>query len=428
MSKGDLHKLVQDARKKLEGVNDDFRNEYNTLPHVFVVNPVSIKSQVLKQIGRTQKSLSDNLDIALTKAISEYVKALYDTFTFRQSKVFTYKVFGNLDYFYVIITSSEGTSNIYKQIDAIRNKYLSTLRNKIVKIFPKVTKEDTAHLLEIGHSEGHSISEVRLQKSLSQLTTFTPLAEIAGAEKVMNLVISAEERAIKNSLKRFHINFEYMEVEDESIKSNKGYRSAGENKILVEARKILDEFVANNDWANQKGSASPVELAISQLLEVSKKSGAKIVQGKIAKKTQGKSTASTTIKSKTTKKVKPVIINDDVSGLKLPKVEDTNWSSIISILNSKLQDTVAQNMHTPALNYRTGRFAHSVKVTGVEKTEQGYPSIVYTYQRNPYDVFDKSLGRPPWNTPGRDPKLLIDRSIREVMKELAVGRFYTRRA
>ena len=36
-------------------------------------------------------------------------------------------------------------------------------------------------------------------------------------------------------------------------------------------------------------------------------------------------------------------------------------------------------------------------------------------------------GKAPWASPQRDPRRLIDQSIREVAAGLALGRFYTRR-
>jgi hypothetical protein len=85
-------------------------------------------------------------------------------------------------------------------------------------------------------------------------------------------------------------------------------------------------------------------------------------------------------------------------------------------------------MGAPGLVYRTGKFANSTKVVNVETTRDGYPSIVFDYQRNPYDVFDRTLGESPWNTPARDPRALVDKSVREIVQEMAIGRFYTRRA
>ena len=84
-------------------------------------------------------------------------------------------------------------------------------------------------------------------------------------------------------------------------------------------------------------------------------------------------------------------------------------------------------MNPPHLVNRTGRFADSVKVTEIAETNKGFPSIGYTYQKNPYEVFEMGNGDDRWATPERDPRVLIDRSIREVAAQFAIGRFYTRR-
>ena len=84
-------------------------------------------------------------------------------------------------------------------------------------------------------------------------------------------------------------------------------------------------------------------------------------------------------------------------------------------------------MNSPALVNRTGRFAESVKITDIVKTRKGYPSIGYTYQRDPYQVFEEGVGTAPWANGKRDPRALIDKSIREIAAGFAIGRFYTRR-
>ena len=100
---------------------------------------------------------------------------------------------------------------------------------------------------------------------------------------------------------------------------------------------------------------------------------------------------------------------------------------MIAMLNKDLPDTVRKNMQAPALVNRTGRFSESVKVLEVTETSKGFPSIGYTYDNEPYGVFEMGIGAPPWATPERDPRPLIDRSIREVAQQMAIGRFYTRR-
>ena len=81
-------------------------------------------------------------------------------------------------------------------------------------------------------------------------------------------------------------------------------------------------------------------------------------------------------------------------------------------------------MQPPALEYQTGRFASSVRVTDVSKTTKGFPSIGYTYQLYPYQTFEPGFAQ---GSVDRDPRRLIDRSIREIAAGMAIGRFYTRR-
>jgi type IV secretory pathway VirJ component len=100
---------------------------------------------------------------------------------------------------------------------------------------------------------------------------------------------------------------------------------------------------------------------------------------------------------------------------------------MITMINKELPDTVRKNMNAPALENRTGRFAESVKVTEVAQTPKGFPSVGYTYQKNPYQVYEMGRGSQPWATPERDPRKIIDASIREIAARMAIGRFFTRR-
>ena len=97
---------------------------------------------------------------------------------------------------------------------------------------------------------------------------------------------------------------------------------------------------------------------------------------------------------------------------------------IMVMLNSQLPSVVEKNMQPPALEKRTGRFAASTRVTDVATTAQGFPSIGYTYQKNPYQTFETGFKQ---GSSERDPRKLIDKSIREIAVQFALGRLYTRR-
>lgn len=99
---------------------------------------------------------------------------------------------------------------------------------------------------------------------------------------------------------------------------------------------------------------------------------------------------------------------------------------ILGILNDKLPTVVRNNMDPPALENQTGRLASSVKVTDIISTAKGFPSIGYTYDRDNYGQFEASSGS-RFSSVERDPRRLIDRSIREIAAGAAMGRFFTRR-
>ena len=101
--------------------------------------------------------------------------------------------------------------------------------------------------------------------------------------------------------------------------------------------------------------------------------------------------------------------------------------SFIAMINKKLPRTVEKNMRAPRLENQSGRLARSAEIKDVIQTRKGFPSFGYTYDKDPYQVFEVGKGTEPWATSQRDPRKLIDRSIREVAAELALGRFYTRR-
>lgn len=101
--------------------------------------------------------------------------------------------------------------------------------------------------------------------------------------------------------------------------------------------------------------------------------------------------------------------------------------NLLALLNEKLPESVAKNMGLPGLQNQTGRFASSVRATDVVQTAKGFPSIGYTYQKNPYQVFEVGTGDSRWATNDRDPRKLIDRSVREIAAQFVVGRLYTRR-
>ena len=100
--------------------------------------------------------------------------------------------------------------------------------------------------------------------------------------------------------------------------------------------------------------------------------------------------------------------------------------NILGILNSRLPEQVADNMGAPRLENQTGKFAGSVRAIDINETAKGFPSIGYTYEKQPYQVFESTSGS-RFSDVHRDPRTLIETSIREIVAQFGLGRLYTRR-
>lgn len=216
--------------------------------------------------------------------------------------------------------------------------------------------------------------------------------------------------------------------------------ATAERAIIKIIRDSIFNAVADKNLTSLEGSPSIEQKAGTFLVE-KLKPRVRIKNGKIVIRVDSKysktlaDSHTTTIRKTQDKKpaLKEAKINT-VSASK-PKLRIRSGKpvlpdirSFIGILNARLSDTVAKNMGSPRLNYRTGRFANSARVIDIAKTSKGFPSINYTYMRYPYEVFEfPGSGSPLAQQGQRDPRDLINLSIREIMAEYAIGRFYTRR-
>lgn len=93
--------------------------------------------------------------------------------------------------------------------------------------------------------------------------------------------------------------------------------------------------------------------------------------------------------------------------------------SLKEFINTHLQDVISANMgdgdSRSVLNYRTGRFASTVAVENLTQSREGMITAFYSYMKNPYATF--SEGGAQQYPKSRDPKLLISKSIREIVAE-----------
>lgn len=100
------------------------------------------------------------------------------------------------------------------------------------------------------------------------------------------------------------------------------------------------------------------------------------------------------------------------------KGQFANLPRILGYINSIVHTYVRRNMamvgSTQLLRYRTGRFSNSVKVLGLAATKTQAINLTYTYMLHPYQTFEPGFRQ---GSIARDPRKLIDKSIRMLMKE-----------
>ncbi len=117
-----------------------------------------------------------------------------------------------------------------------------------------------------------------------------------------------------------------------------------------------------------------------------------------------------------------------IKPLKLPRAaaeeSPVSLDNLLLLINSNLFRSIAKNMgngtRRDILNYRTGRFAGSVKVQKLSKSRQGMITAFYTYMKNPYATFAE--GGRQQSPASRNPKLLISKSIREIAQQQVANR------
>lgn len=297
---------------------------------------------------------------------------------------------------------------------------------------------------------------------------FNKLKEIAGEN--LEAVVAAqfhdlsksEQTKIKTRLYDIILNWDQVVKQKGGLAANVGIvlrpvktkenleRSGLEKKemnaLLDAMQKTINEIpwdtVQGSSSAREKVQASAVKRVVKPLEKLVKKTpGSSIKIDKKLEKTKLSTKNKVKDRSKKSKAVSPIARSSLQGKLAAPvltknaggsrsnsnaKKSNYNTLYMIGVINQQLTKTVTKNMGSPRLNYRTGRFAGSVKVTDISITAKGHPSIGYTYQRDPYEVFESSSGS-RLSSIARDPRRLIDVSIREIAAEQAIGRLFTRR-
>lgn len=184
-----------------------------------------------------------------------------------------------------------------------------------------------------------------------------------------------------------------------------------------ELANISRMLYGETDWVDLKGSASPKELIISKVTEP--------ITGKKAPKISSKKTTHT-IKGTTVRNKVPAIprlkLKQPEPRLRNLKGQFTSLFKLENILRALLNEAVADNMRRPHLQFQTGRFAESVELVRLQQTRQDEITAFLTYMKYPYQTFEPGFKQ---GHKGYDPRLLLDKSVREVLTPLVKAQIRT---
>lgn len=389
-------------------------------PHTFYLSKKGLKNQVNYQLQR------DGIEIKaaeINKVITKYFNNLKAAFTGKTYGVIVHNMKITSVSFTVTISPEEDHKEFFTHQDSFRllhalisnsKRQFNTSMKKLYKDQGKGFNEQA--FLDIGHDKNSAVWDNRVSDAL--LEHGEPLT---GAQTDIKEVV-ALFKLIKDD------KTDSVKVSLESAGGNRSHGAKVLKKKKKKFQETLRKALQKLDAVNLDGSDSLVEkkrklVLIKTLKPFEGKKNIKTTKApklKPSKKTPKKNSLTRNIKTAS-------------AGIRAAKAIRRKKSSptsqplqMLVLINKELPKTVMDNMGPPRLENQTGRFARSVRAVDVVKTPQGFPSIGYTYQRDPYQVFEEGSSG-AWADGHRDPRQLIDASIREIAAKMAIGRFYTRR-
>ena len=307
--------------------------------------------------------------------------------------------------------------------DGVYAKQLKVFKVQFADVYGKEVK--TKDLLQLSHAEFEGIIESAVSDAID--TAVASQAAIGRAEAKNFLRGRGIDLKVLRDTKTTTMNVELASAEEnkEDNKASKA-RLAGMRQALVSA---LESLSKEGKLLDLPGSDSfrtiKKKKVVNSILEPFRsKKNIKVTAEHKTK--HSKSTSKKSIKPKD-------VIVAAAARAKTRKITATRKAAgspaaqplqMLVMINAQLPKQVEKNMQDPALKYQTGRFARSVQATEVTKTPKGFPSIGYTYQKSPYQTFEPGYKQ---GSVERDPRRLIDKSIRELATQFALGRLYTRR-
>ena len=432
MSDGNLRLYLEKLHKELSKSSEVYRrNTSNIQVHEFGVKKKELVENTIGQIRADGISLDDEDLRYITAITTDYYEELRTAFTTGNTDRSYITDWSNRSSFKVTITPKRRKktktnkltkTDVFKSIATKKQRYQDEFYTDIENFYIENNRRfEQGSFLDITHQGDSAVSKQQVANVSEKLAGY-------GTSKEQKELLTG--LGVDLSIKRKQRS---IEVSIGGAEENRQKDGKGEQADKRKYKEALAAAIEKLKPADVKSSDSLRETARKDAVDVimvpfSKVKGAKVKKENTKrKKPSGK---------RITKEIRPTVTSagavpyvNDIPEPPKPKTDDSpiNLQALIPTINMRLADVVAGNMGSPALNYQTGRFAESVKVTDITTTRRGFPSIGYTYMKNPYQVFESPGGNPNLATPARDPRLIIGQSIREIATGLIKQRFYTRR-
>ena len=309
------------------------------------------------------------------------------------------------------------------------SKIQANFLNSLERVRKNVTAKELSLGSQIGHGErGIAASQFGVERAVTEAKEKFNLsdAEVTELRTIIlrqrenyNLKVDVSHQQFISTSGKFNKKFSFV-LSSQYFEKNK-------QEAQLE-REALEQTLQDFEVLEQETSTKPIDAIEEVFGEMLAPKKAK-VSGKRRKKINENAKGTVTKRKKNEK----VTAYQGMRGVPVSRAVNVNKRKttvastplrLIALLNQRLPDTIVNNMGSPALENRTGRFASSVKITDISRTTQGYPSIGYTYRKDPYQTFEPGYQQ---GSTELDPRKLINASIREIAAEFAIGRFYTRR-
>jgi len=443
MSQQSQQKFLERFDKLLKERAGVYRNaRANKVSHVFVVSKRAIhkgiadtvrrkfETDATKHLAIIKAELDKDVNNFVTKIIGDLnrleASSKADNAAVRIRRLGS----GQYDARYIFFASkaNEGSlTNVYRKIYSSYIDDLEDLATKVGEVIKSATGKNLGNNakkywnLEHGENQGAVESQVAdaFNQSLEGLGDM-PRAEVLGWLERQGVDLRII-RNTKTSTMEVHIGSKYGNIGEGII--SRGRKS----KLRTEVRLALS---ASAEHIVDLPGSDSFKTIVRKKAIVNTTKPFKRIKGATVKteNTAIKNTITTAVSKKVTNKSKKAAGKGRVKARKTRTVKGVASSplALITLINKDLPKVVQSNMGPPRLENRSGRFASSVRIVSAATTAQGFPSFAYTYQQEPYRVFEEgSSGN--WSNRDRDPRRLIDQSIREIAAQYAIGRFYTRR-